>query len=220
LLPETGYPGRLDLIAGQFDLAKYALYFSASELSDCLRFFERSLASLRAEYDCIVLDTNPSVTFLNLCALGYSQLVLSPINPDKYATRGLRFLRTIENKTGRERQMPPRVVLINEVDLSNGAEARFVEDLRSGLYDDSIAGPAASERERQDRESRRVLRHSLPKSRYFRTGHARGPGPVSRLLCHQHGGFWLNRASNSLVAVAEELVEILELPDARTTKTR
>ena len=212
LLPSNDdYPGRLDLIIGQFDLAKYALNNDQDNLKVCFNFFRDSLKELRSKYDLIILDTNPSVSFLNLCALEFSHLVISPINADKYATRGLRFLRTIEDKTAQLTRMPQRKVIINEYDKTHSSQVDFVDKLITGRFDDSISGAGNTT---NIPESERVLKNMIPSSRYFNSTLEADYSPESKFISHKKS-LRLRKLKESLVEVAEELIPLLELQDGR-----
>lgn len=50
---------------------------------------KRFLSQARSEYDLVVLDCNPSTSFVTKCALENSTHVLSPVKPDKFSILGV-----------------------------------------------------------------------------------------------------------------------------------
>lgn len=85
----TGDKARLDLIPGAFDLMKYSMIDDSAQLKIAAQHFVRFISQARTEYDLIVLDCNPSSSFVTKCALENSTNVLSPVRPDKFSVLGV-----------------------------------------------------------------------------------------------------------------------------------
>ena len=79
----------LDLIPGEFDLMKYSLIDDPGQLNSAAKYFARFISQARDCYDLIVLDCNPSSSFVTKCALENSTHVISPVRPDKYSILGV-----------------------------------------------------------------------------------------------------------------------------------
>ena len=79
----------LDLIPGSFDMMKYSMIDDARQLKHASSYFKRFISQARSEYDLIVLDCNPSSSFVTKCALENSSHVLSPVKLDKFSILGV-----------------------------------------------------------------------------------------------------------------------------------
>lgn len=84
-----GTQARLDLIAGAFNLMKYSMIDDPAQLRLAGKNFSRFISMARDNYDLIVLDCNPSSSFVTKCALENSSHVLSPVRPDKFSIQGV-----------------------------------------------------------------------------------------------------------------------------------
>ena len=79
----------LDLIPGSFELMKFSMIDDPNQLGHASNYLTRFLSQARSEYDLIVLDCNPSTSFVTKCALENSTHVLSPVRPDKFSILGV-----------------------------------------------------------------------------------------------------------------------------------
>jgi cellulose biosynthesis protein BcsQ len=113
-------------VVGQFELTKYAFSSSLEDLMKCYLFFERTINEMRSVYDLIVLDTNPAASSMAISAMNVADLILSPINADRFAIRGLRFLRQILTRFGPENQEIKRAVIVNAIDENDRKMTNFV----------------------------------------------------------------------------------------------
>lgn len=94
-------PKPVYLIAGQFELVKYTLPMNAPRLQSAKANFLKSINAARKEFDVIVIDLNPSSSFMIECALTAATHVLCPMRPDKYSIQGLQGMkRLIEGAYG------------------------------------------------------------------------------------------------------------------------
>lgn len=85
----AGEVARLDLIPGSFDLMKYSMIDDPAQLKYASSYLKRFISQARRKYDLIVLDCNPSSSFVTKCALENSTHVLSPVKPDKFSILGV-----------------------------------------------------------------------------------------------------------------------------------
>ena len=88
----TGNQAYLHLISGDFDLVKYSLISDQHKLDAVKQRFLHFVALARKEYDLIVIDCNPSSSFITLCALHACTRLLVPVRPDRYSILGLELL--------------------------------------------------------------------------------------------------------------------------------
>ena len=79
----------LDLIPGSFELMKFSMINDPNQLNHASNYLRRFLSQARREYDLIVLDCNPSTSFVTKCSLENSTHVLSPVRPDKFSVLGV-----------------------------------------------------------------------------------------------------------------------------------
>ncbi len=77
------------LIPGQFELVKYTLSANSHGLQTARSNFMNSINAAQKEFDVIVIDLNPSSSFMIECALTAATHVLCPMRPDKYSIQGL-----------------------------------------------------------------------------------------------------------------------------------
>ncbi|GJD47225.1 hypothetical protein AFCDBAGC_5117 [Methylobacterium cerastii] len=85
----------ISLIAGTFELTKYSFISDNSKLNHARDHFKHAISKARSEYDLIVLDMNPSSSFLTLCGLAVATDVFSPVRPDKFSVLGLDLVKRL-----------------------------------------------------------------------------------------------------------------------------
>lgn len=126
----------LDLIPGSFELVKYSLIDDSAKLASALKYFKRFISSAANMYDLVVIDCNPSSSFITQCAIGVSSHILSPVRPDKYSVIGVRLVSELLDRiatTGR----PEQLVVMNGV--GRGSPPDSVESsLRSSRFGGSV----------------------------------------------------------------------------------
>lgn len=83
----------IDLIPSDFENSTLDFLITSRRL-DLRRFIANALAKIRDRYDFIIIDCNPALSSLNISIALSSDRVLIPVNPDKFAAKGLR--KTIE----------------------------------------------------------------------------------------------------------------------------
>jgi cellulose biosynthesis protein BcsQ len=159
---------------------------------------------LAQTYDLILIDTNPSFSFLNHAAISVSDAVLSPVTPDHFAIRGIRLVRTtlsyFQPKAG-----VTRFIAVNQYDANSTHDRKFFQDLLGGVYDPKIS---AGELLLEPGESRNVLSSAIPKS-----GFMRATKTSSRILAGLND-LRAGKIRNALHSVSKEIIERLEIAAA------
>lgn len=78
----------IDFIAGSFDT--FGLVVATPRVQKrAQETFSQFIEKARSEYDLVVIDTNPSATFVTLRALEVSNFLVAPITFDDFSMRGL-----------------------------------------------------------------------------------------------------------------------------------
>ena len=115
---------RLDLIPGSFELVKYSMIDDAAQLKCAANYLKRFISQAKGEYDLIVLDCNPSSSFVTKCALENSSHVLSPVKLDKFSILGVGLVNQLFDHIGLELE---HMILINAVNRQDFASPVEVE---------------------------------------------------------------------------------------------
>lgn len=136
LISPDRFEGALDLICGQFELTKFAFLDNADALTLAEQNLRRCIDRYRRDYDLIVIDTNPSASFLTRVTLEVTDQILAPILPNEYALRGLRLLDMILRRFSPGDARPDVSVIFNGVPKSQ--QNRFEEDARDAVYDREV----------------------------------------------------------------------------------
>lgn len=82
----------LDIILGDFGIAKFNLQEKSESLKVPRERFKRLIAKARERYKLVVIDCNPSSSFLTRTAVEVASHILVPVKPDKYSMRGVEML--------------------------------------------------------------------------------------------------------------------------------
>ena len=91
-----GIPDKaISLIAGTFELTKYSFIDDHTKLAHARNFFRRAISKARSVFDLVVLDLNPSSSFLTFCGLCAATDILSPVRPDKFSVLGLDLVKRL-----------------------------------------------------------------------------------------------------------------------------
>lgn len=126
----------LHLLAGNFELVKYSIIDDNAKLNSAISYFKRFVASARDQYDIIVLDCNPSCSFITQCALTTSTHILSPVQPDKFSVLGVRLVSRLLDRICPD-ERPEQLILMNGV--NRGGKPDSVEsELRSSSYGPNV----------------------------------------------------------------------------------
>ena len=121
--PLTG--STIDFVSGSFETFKFVIAPQSTKDAAQERF-RRFMKQAQSSYDIVVLDTNPSATFVTLEALAASNFLVAPITYDAFAMRGIDLIRT----TLRERHSwladPNRLLLVpNKVPRGLDKQSQF-----------------------------------------------------------------------------------------------
>jgi chromosome partitioning protein len=108
---------RLDfsLIPGDFGLTKYSLIPDSSVLSPVRKRFLEFIANARAQFGLVVIDCNPSSSFITLCALQACTHLLVPVRPDRYSILGLELLNSFVAGVPDLVHKPKMTIMLNGV---------------------------------------------------------------------------------------------------------
>jgi chromosome partitioning protein len=120
----------LHLIPGNFELVKYSLIDDHNKLSKVKTRFLQFIADAKSKYDLIVLDCNPSSSFLTLCALHACTKLLVPVRPDKYSVLGLELVADFIDRIPTIQPKPDITVLLNGIP-SQGYDPTIENELRA-----------------------------------------------------------------------------------------
>jgi cellulose biosynthesis protein BcsQ len=208
LIPEEkAGGGRFDLVCGQFDIAKYAFMDQRAWTERARANFAASIDFLRSQYDLIVLDTNPSASFLTTTALAVATRILAPVRTDRFSIRGVRLLNDLMTRLVDLPGRPPISIVFNNVE--RGVEYEIEAALRAGQLDAQIGFPA----------SRGVMQGRLHSSRFLAVrDEGMEDDPLSHLAIYRATGIWGGPLKESLNAIAGELTELLGLDTKKRGK--
>jgi len=85
----------ISVIVGTFELTKYSFINEDAKLTHAKNYFRHAISLARAEYDLIIIDMNPSSSFLTFCGLSVATDILSPVRPDKFSVQGLDLVKRL-----------------------------------------------------------------------------------------------------------------------------
>jgi chromosome partitioning protein len=112
-VPSTGL--HLSMVAGDFGLTKYSLIPDSAVLTPVRKRFLDFIEACRSEFGLVVIDCNPSSSFITLCALRACTHLLVPVRPDRYSILGLELLSSFVEGFPDLPQKPKMTVLLNGV---------------------------------------------------------------------------------------------------------
>jgi cellulose biosynthesis protein BcsQ len=209
LIPEDkAGGGRFDLVCGQFDIAKYAFIDHGAWTARARANFVRAIDLLRENYDLIVLDTNPSASFLTTAAFAVATRILAPVRPDRFSIRGVRLLNDLMTRLIDTPGRPPMSVIFNGVERL--AESEIETDLRAGALDPQIGFAA----------SRAVLKGRLHNSRFLAVREeGMEDDPLSHLAIYRASGIWGAPLKDALNALSDELAGLLAIEKGKRARS-
>lgn len=123
---------KISIVPGTFDLTKYSFISDQAKLNHARDYFKRAISKARNQFDLVVLDMNPSSSFLTFCGLSVATDVLSPVRPDKFSVLGLELVKKLIDHPsvgGR----PAMHILMNGVKRSHGL-TQTEKDIRSAPF--------------------------------------------------------------------------------------
>jgi chromosome partitioning protein len=126
----TGRIAFLDLIPGHFDLIKYSIVSDRRKLDHAQERFLRFVSNAKLSHDLVVIDCNPSSSFITLCALQACTNLLVPVRPDRYSVLGLELVADLLDRIPTIHPKPRITILINGVPAQN-YNRRIEDELRA-----------------------------------------------------------------------------------------
>lgn len=125
---------QFDVIVGHSHLKALATTTSAAQFGRVANGFGRFIEQCRQQYDCILLDLNPSFSPVVKCGLSAASHVLSPVRPDIYSMQGLDLLDEIAQDIQGAGADAEQMILINDSreDKRGIVRARIKEHSRFG----------------------------------------------------------------------------------------
>ncbi|GMU39523.1 MAG: hypothetical protein AMXMBFR23_03890 [Chloroflexota bacterium] len=127
-------PGHIDLVPGHWDLIHSMLReTSAAQRIARLRladFFDKA----RDEYDLVVLDCNPSTSFLTRAAVEHASHLLIPVTLNRYAPIGLNLISQYLDDLPTLRRTPDLIVVINAIQGAYRARQQNIASIRASRY--------------------------------------------------------------------------------------
>jgi chromosome partitioning protein len=111
-------PVTLDIVPGDFDLVQYSLMDDNKALKRAAERFNAFIQKAKDQYDLVVMDCNPSSSFLTKLAIENCTHLLVPVKLDKYSILGLEMLWDFVNNKLPVSPKPKFIALINGVKRS------------------------------------------------------------------------------------------------------
>lgn len=127
----------ISLIPGSFELTKYSFIPDNQKLLHCQAYFKKFISAARNEFDLIVLDMNPSSSFLTFAGLSCATDIVSPVRPDKYSMLGLELVKRL-TEHGAVGTTPNIHVVMNGVKRSDPVTGTELEILASPFFSSKI----------------------------------------------------------------------------------
>ncbi len=126
--------GRVDLLAGDWGLITLSVRESASSMKIARQRLRDLFSKARNEYDLIVLDCNPSTSFMTRMAVEAADHLLIPVTLNRYAPIGLNLIKTYVDSLPTLPSRPKPMVLINEIQGSEATRAQNEAAIRASSY--------------------------------------------------------------------------------------
>jgi chromosome partitioning protein len=130
----------IDLVYGDFDLVKYSLISDHAKLAKVQARFLKFVSQAKEDYSLIVIDCNPSSSFITQCALHACDYVLVPVRAEVYSLLGLKLLNKYINDIPTIHPKPDLNILINTSNVKG-----VTEITRQQLMSDADIAPLVLE---------------------------------------------------------------------------
>lgn len=127
---------RLDLIAGDFNLVRFNLRENDG-LEAPRKRLEKFIEKVKKNYKIIVLDCNPSSSFLTRTAIENATHLLIPVRPDRYSVLGLDLITGFMGILPNLVKRPELLIIMNDIPY-NSPPGEIETQIRSH----KIYGPA------------------------------------------------------------------------------
>lgn len=119
----------IDLLPGHDGLFAYTIdERDETQRRTALANLAAFIGATRPYYDVILIDVNPSASFLTRCALSVADHVMAPVRPERYALNGLKLLeRWMARVKGRPFDASEVSVVLNKVADRHGSANQNIE---------------------------------------------------------------------------------------------
>lgn len=124
------------IVPGDFGLTKYSLIPDSGVLAPIKKRFLEFIERSRQEFGLVVIDCNPSSSFITLCAIQASTHLLVPVRPDRYSVLGLELLDTFVKGIPELAIKPKITILLNGVPTQ-----KYDASVENQLRSDAVFGP-------------------------------------------------------------------------------
>jgi chromosome partitioning protein len=131
VLKSTVGKSELHLLPGDFRMAGLNLRENSQTLELPRKRFSNLIKAGRQAFALVVLDCNPSSSFLTRCAIESSTHILVPIRPDKYSILGLKMVDDYLKQLPGLAQKPEIIVILNGVAKE---ESDVEREIRASAY--------------------------------------------------------------------------------------
>lgn len=128
---------KLDLIAGDFQLVRFNLRENDGSLENPRTHFKNFIEKAKNDYDIIVLDCNPSSSFLTRMAIENATDLLIPVRPDRYSLLGLDIINEFMDMLPTLINRPELSIVLNDVHYNS-----LAGDVENQIRSSDIYGPA------------------------------------------------------------------------------
>ncbi len=212
--------GSVFIVPGQFELVKYTLPQAAAYLPQLEANFAKSLHEARKVFDAVIIDLNPSSSFMIKCALSHATHVICPIRPDMYSVQGLTGLRRLIDSAFGLSSPPKILTLLNAVP---SWDDEFVSKIKAALNDVPLARQLVADKKNgqaakvigtflRDPGDTHVMKNWIPDTTMLKTYFAKpktaGFFSIAR---HSSSGTYGQRLALRLSEIASEVVELTKL---------
>ncbi|WP_430403138.1 AAA family ATPase [Hyphomonas sp.] len=212
--------GSVFIVPGQFELVKYTLPQAANYLPQLEANFAKSLHEARKVFDAVIIDLNPSSSFMIKCALTHATHIVCPIRPDMYSVQGLTGLKKLIDSAFALSNPPKIISLLNAVP---SWDDDFVSKIRSALKNPSLAKQLVADKKTgqaakvigrflRNPSDTHVLENWIPETTmlkaYFAEPKSGGFFTISR---HSSSGPYGQRLASRLSGIATEIAEFTKL---------
>ncbi len=137
----------LDIVVGDKRISSLVTDSPDEKTLDSIKAgFSRFVEACRRNYDCVVIDMNPSISQLTLLSLGAATDIVSPIKPDLYSVQSIDLLEELAAEQEAAANGLGRILVINDPGQDrDGAVRKMISE--SLFADRLVATDMASSRE-------------------------------------------------------------------------
>lgn len=121
---------KLDLLPGDFRTARINLMTEPASLRIRRQRFLRCINEARSVYELVVLDCNPSSSFMTRTAIEAATHILIPVRADRYSLLGIQMLTQYIEELPMLERSPTLMIVVNDVIRSKTAN-EVIGQLRS-----------------------------------------------------------------------------------------